>query len=142
MNLRDQLQEVYNQRGKLTPKLVLDTARDPEHPLHSHFEWRDDVAAEKFRLDQARALIRSVRVVYKAAGETEEQTLGRAFHAVRDEESEYRYEPAEVVAGDPMLSRLVMADMEREWRALRRRYQQFAEFRDMVLRDLAVDEAA
>lgn len=142
MSLRDQLQEVYDKRGKLTPKLVLDTARDPEHPLHSHFEWRDDVAAEKYRLDQARELIRSVRVVYKAAGETEAQTLGRAFHAVRDDDAEYRYEPAEVVAGDPLLSKLVMADMEREWRTLRRRYQQFAEFRDMVLADLVGDEAA
>lgn len=137
MSLRDQLQAIYDEQGKLTPKLVLDTARDPEHPLHSHFEWRDDIAAERYRLDQARTLIRSVRVVYKPA-ETEEQApiAGRAYHAVRDVEDEYRYEPAEKVAADPLLTKLVLADMEREWRGLKRRYEQFAEFHEMVRRDL------
>lgn len=48
--------------GTLTPTAVLDDARSPNSPLHDYFEWNDDVAAEKYRLDQARRLIRSVRV--------------------------------------------------------------------------------
>lgn len=140
MSLRDQLQSIYDERGKLTPQIVLDVARDPAHPLHNRFEWRDDVAAEKYRRQQAHELIRSVRVVYKPADEKNAAVLGRAYHAVRDEE-EYAYEPAEKVAADPFLSKLVMADMEREWRALRRRYQHFAEFHTLIRADLAEMES-
>ena len=140
MSLRDhraQLQTIYDEHGKLTPTLVLDAARAPEHPLHTHFEWRDGIAAEKWRLHQARELIRTVRCVYKEPEtDTEAPVLGRAFHAIRDEEDEYRYEPAEKVAADPLLTKILLADMEREWRTLRRRYEQFAEFHEMVLRDV------
>jgi len=40
-----------------TPENVLEKARDENTELHKHFEWRDDVAAEKYRLQQARHLI-------------------------------------------------------------------------------------
>ena len=40
-----------------TPESVLEKARDENTELHKHFEWRDDVAAEKYRLQQARHLI-------------------------------------------------------------------------------------
>jgi hypothetical protein len=48
--------------GRLSPALVLDHARDPASPLHDEFEWDDSAAAEAFRLVQASALIRSVRI--------------------------------------------------------------------------------
>ena len=48
--------------GRLTPELVVEAARDPASPLHSHFEWDDPKAAAAHRLDQARTLIRSVKI--------------------------------------------------------------------------------
>lgn len=48
--------------GRLTPEVVLEAARDPDSPLHSSFEWDDSKAAAAHRTNQARALIRSVRV--------------------------------------------------------------------------------
>lgn len=44
--------------GALSPQLVVETARDPTSPLHSLFEWDDQVAAEKFRIVQARIVLR------------------------------------------------------------------------------------
>ncbi|WP_103173783.1 hypothetical protein [Paracoccus sp. SY] len=52
------------QKGELTPKDVLDDARNPNSPLHSFFEWSDSEAAEQYRLQQARGLIRAVVAVY------------------------------------------------------------------------------
>ena len=40
-----------------TPANVLDKARDESTELHKHFEWNDHVAAEKYRLGQARYLL-------------------------------------------------------------------------------------
>lgn len=51
------------QDGRLTSGDLVAAARNPDHPLHDMFEWDDTVAAEKYRIDQAREIIRSVRVV-------------------------------------------------------------------------------
>ena len=48
--------------GRLTPELVVAAARDPEHPLHSEFDWDDESAAHQHRLAIARRIIRSVRI--------------------------------------------------------------------------------
>jgi hypothetical protein len=139
MSLREELQRIYDRNGRLTPALVLDEARDPAHPLHSRFTWVDSEAAESWRRHQAQELIRSVRVRYVEATDTEPARSVRAFHAVRRENG-HVYEPAEKVVEDPFTKRLVLADMEREWKALKRRYEQFAEFAAMVRQDL--EEAA
>jgi hypothetical protein len=139
MSLRDHLQAVHDKHGRLTPTLVLAEASDPAHPLHNRFQWDDSAAAESWRKHQAQELIRSVRVRYVEATENEAARSVRAFHAVRREDG-HVYEPAEKVVEDPFTRRLVLADMEREWKALRRRYEQFAEFAGMVRRDL--EEAA
>lgn len=137
-NLRDALLTIREEHGRLTPRIVLDEASSPEHPLHPRFEWDDAVAGEKYRLRQAHELIVSVKVRYAPATETKPEQRGRAFHAVRDAEGPepYRYEPAEDVAGDPLMAKLVLQDMEREWRALYYRYKHFEEFAEMVRGDL------
>lgn len=45
--------------GRITPRALVDAARDPDSPLHSFFEWDDSEAAEKYREMQARTLLRS-----------------------------------------------------------------------------------
>lgn len=51
--------------GRLTPDAVVEAASEPDSPLHPCFEWDDTEAAARYRLDQARTLIRSVRVVVR-----------------------------------------------------------------------------
>lgn len=138
MNLRDQLQSIYDQHRQLTPALVVDEARSPKHPLHSRFEWDDTVAGEKWRHHQAHELITSVKISYRDAAGSQREI--RQFHAIR-REAGHVYEPTEKVVADEVMTKILMADMEREWRALKKRYDQFAEFRTMILRDLG-DQAA
>lgn len=140
MSLRDQLQGIYDSHGELTPRLVLDEARDPAHPLHDRFEWDDSVAAERYRLDQAHRLIITAKIVYrKAKGKTPARDV-RAFHAVRTPKG-HVYEPAEKVASDELLTAMVMRDMERDWKALKARYGHFAEFVRMVRADVEAGAA-
>jgi hypothetical protein len=44
--------------GTLTPAAVVDAARGESNPLHHRFCWDDTRAAELYRLEQARHLIR------------------------------------------------------------------------------------
>jgi len=49
--------------GTLLAVRVVDAARPPRSTLHRYFEWDDSIAGEAYRLIQAGALIRSVRVI-------------------------------------------------------------------------------
>ena len=141
MSLRDHLQAIYDQAGVLTPGLVVDAARPEEHPLHHEFEWDDAVAGEAYRLSQARRLIRSVRVVYKEATDKEAAKTIRHYHSVREENGNV-YRPADEIVRSPFLTQLLLNDMEREWKQLRRRWGGFREFVELIKRDLGGDGEA
>jgi hypothetical protein len=70
--------------GVLRPEDVVRRASDPTHPLHGSFEWNDGAAAKHWRLDQARMLIRSVRIVIHPREEAPVQQLRLAPAFVRD----------------------------------------------------------
>lgn len=74
-----ELRKIETQEGRLTPADVIAAARPPKHPLHSQFEWDDKVAGEQYRIEQARRLIRSVRVMVQV----DERTI-KAVAYVRD----------------------------------------------------------
>lgn len=140
MNVRDALAAVYAKHGRLTPQLVVDEARAGRTKagkyLHDRLEWDDSVAGEAYRRHQAQELIRSVKVKYKEPTSDCRDGSVRAFHAVRDQ-SGFVYEPLEKVADDPLMRAIVLRDMEREWRQLKARYEQFSEFLEMIQRSLA-----
>ena len=48
--------------GRITAPAVLDAARPASSPIHDCFDWYDSEAAEKWRLEQARELIRRVKI--------------------------------------------------------------------------------
>jgi hypothetical protein len=135
MDLRSQLQAIYDAHGQLTPRLVLDTARDPEHPLHPRFDWNDKTAGEAWRLHQARRLISVVRVTYADNPSIKKGHELRAFYAV-PVERKYSFEPLQKVVSDPQTRQLLIDEMKREWKALKRRYDEFDEFWRMVAADL------
>ena len=51
---------IEQQLGCVTPEEVLRRAENPRNPLHKHIEWDNSKAADTYRIDQARTVIRSV----------------------------------------------------------------------------------
>lgn len=49
-------------QDSVSAKELLDASRDGDAPLHSCFEWDDSIAAEKYRLWQARHIINSIEI--------------------------------------------------------------------------------
>lgn len=135
MNLREILTGIYDNNAALTPPLVVNLARDENHPLHDRFEWDDTVAGEAYRRVQAAELIRSVKISYATSPESAPSSV-RAFHAV-PRPAGNTYVPTEEIAEDPFMRELVMRAAEREWRTLQRKYAHLAEFIDMIRRDVA-----
>lgn len=59
-----ELDRLTKVNGGLTAENVVDSARKRASPLHDFFEWSDSVAAQRYRLEQARHLMRHVVVIY------------------------------------------------------------------------------
>ena len=114
------------QKGRLTPPAVVEAARDQRHPLHKHFEWDDQVAAEAYRLDQARVLIRSVRIV----GEDDAEPAP-AFLSVADKGGTSYRTFAEVMDSAD-LQNTVLAAAERDLAAFERRYRALADICEVI----------
>ena len=67
--------------GTIAPERIVDHARQPTSVLHGYFTWDDSAAAEAFRVQQARHLLRSI-VVVQADG-VDVKAPVRAFVALR-----------------------------------------------------------
>ena len=52
----NELLEIGDELDEIMPEDIVEAARDENKELHKCFEWRDDVAAEKYRLHQAKQL--------------------------------------------------------------------------------------
>ena len=70
-------EDLANSEDGLSPRTLLEASRDDDAPLHNEFEWRDDVAAEKYRLSQAQGIIQNLRIVTLQADGSE--AMDRAF---------------------------------------------------------------
>jgi hypothetical protein len=59
--VQERLYALYKKHKGLTPDLVVADAKREDSPLHEHFNWDVEQAAEAYWREQARTLIRSVR---------------------------------------------------------------------------------
>lgn len=116
-------------KGELTPQDILDDARHDNSPLHSFFEWDDSAAAEHYRLQQARGLIRAVVAVY--AREDKPAVRTRAYVHV-PEPSAPHYREASHAMSQTKTRKLVLDRAMSELKAWRTRYKDLEEFASLV----------
>lgn len=106
--------------GELKPERVVDAARATSHPLHPAFEWRDEVAAEQFRRQQAGSMIRCLVSIKEG---TNEQGP-RVYHNVKIERQSGHEQLSVFKTIDDIL-----ADPEARQQLLRRARAELASFR-------------
>lgn len=111
--------------GRLESKLVVEAAKPKTAPLHPVFTWNDREAADLWRNEQAKYLIRHIAVdVEKADGSSEPL---RAFVSViRDEDRSYT--SIEHALSDGELRAQVVAEAWNELEAWRKRHAELIEF--------------
>lgn len=103
----------------LKPRAVLAMAKSNRHPLHKHFEWDNEIAGEAYRLEQARELIRIIRV------EDDEASAGYspAFYSIT-QKSGTAYHTHAAVKSSADLQLLVLRQAERDLDAFDNRYRE------------------
>jgi hypothetical protein len=122
--------------GHLKPDDVLQAAADRRSYLSQFFTWDDKEAAESWRLNEARALIRSVEVVEAEAPNEERK---RAFLSITDTQGR-SYRPVQQIEADPRLQALVLAQAIKDLRAWQRRYRDLRDICALV--EVAASAAA
>jgi len=118
--IHDELASIAKKRrGKLTPDAVVAAAKNKSSVLHNLFEWNTNKAAHAWRLEQARTLIRSVRVNI-----TTSRTKIQTVAYIRDpdaEPDEQGYVSMVTLIGDEERSRAALVEeFSRAAAALRR----------------------
>ena len=110
-------------KGELTAKNLVDVSRPEIAPLHNSFDWDDAVAAESWRQEQARQIIRSL-VVVSDVGESNRDPV-RAFFSIQI--SDPKFESLEVIIRNEDKYANLLKTALRELISIQRKYAQIKE---------------
>lgn len=110
-------EEISSIGEQVSPRKIVQKAKDPKSALHSCFEWDNSKAAEKFRLDQARHIMCCLVTITESENEKEEPIIIRAYENVNigNRENPNRvYVPTRTALSDPELRKQVFGRLRSE----------------------------
>ena len=118
--------EITSIGEEVTPQEVVDYARDESTELHKCFEWKDRVAAEKYRLSQARSVMQNIITVvtYKDENDASKDVVIRAIVSTNTRET--KYETITRSIENPESFARLRAAMMRDLEIFKQRYGRYA----------------
>lgn len=119
-------QKCYEEMGDtdITPEKVLEIARGETTELHKCFEWNDGIAAEKYRLSQARQLINFLII----KPEKKDDPQIRVFQISSEPQT---YQPIRVFVENKDEYNALLKRAKVELTTIRNRYKQLAELEEV-----------
>ncbi len=117
---------------ELTPKNIVNLARNENSVLHEMFEWDDTVAAEQYRKQQANLIIQNLKITVIADDNIERKV--KAFVTVKRNTV---FEPIEKVVKDVDKYSLLLDKAYKELNGIKIKYRELQEIQDL-LRDIPV----
>jgi hypothetical protein len=127
-----ELARIAGKHGGLTAERVVDEAKDDNSPLHDFFTWSNKDAAKKYRLEQARHLIRSVVVEYEEPTKAGPMKCYIAFEkSESDAADDPRYLSLHTVLTDGELRKRLLVQAMAEFQSWKRRYYNLEELADI-----------
>ena len=126
------LDEINEREGCIKPEHLVERAKPKDSPIHQMFEWRDREAACQYRLEQARAIIRSITI--ETIPNDRAPVVVRAFVAVQDQETPTRsvYLPTVKAFEHEPTRQEVLTRAYQELMAWRRKYANLLELAKVV----------
>ena len=111
-----------NGNDEFTPQELVNYARNnPNSELHKCFEWNDTVAAEKYRVSQARDVIRYLRITVPTEEGNLEKTNVRLFVSTNSHDNNYK--ATEIVFQNKTEYDKLLAEAMSELKAFKQKYQ-------------------
>lgn len=119
--------EILGIGDEATPQQIVDAARDESTELHRCFEWNDSVAAEKYRLTQARTIVCNL-VIARPEAEVEKPKI-RCFYKP---ESSQGYKPSTYIFHVPSEYEKLLEQAYSELRAFKAKYSALQELSEIL----------
>ena len=113
--------------SEVTPENVLDKARNKETELHKCFEWDNTVAGEKYRLIQARDIIRHFVIV--TPEESKEEPIKVRSYQITTTRNVYQ--PTKVFLQKPDEYSALLERAKNELEAFKQRYKMLTELEEI-----------
>ena len=107
------LQEIHNEYGRIKPETVVKVAAKKDHVLHKEFTWNNTEAGSKWRLHEARNIIKCVNIIH---GDTDKKIETSAFVSIREDDKTRAYHPVKTVLGNDQMRAIYMNQARRELR--------------------------
>jgi hypothetical protein len=132
IRIQREIEALRNDEGLVRAETVVIWARgNPDSELHLHFEWDDAVAGEKYRIDQARQLIR----IHVLTDEGDRKLVSLSI----DRPSGGGYRDLTDVLPSASMREIMLRDAIRELQRVRTKYARLNELADVYR---AIDAAA
>ena len=112
---------------EVTPEQIVEAARDENTELHKCFDWDDTIAAEKWRLHQARQVV--CFIVYRERDSSPDSVPVRVFHKV---EYSGGYKPAVRVFKNEDEYQKLLQTAYAELRAFKIKYARLQELSEIL----------
>jgi hypothetical protein len=122
--------------GVLKPAVIVQESRPEDATLHPCFEWDDPKAANLWREDQARSIVRSIRVIPDDSPQPDEPLLVYVHVATQDDGP--CYTTTARAMSDDELREQVIAQALAQLEGWRKRFEHLQELRDVFV---AIDRA-
>ena len=140
----EHLEELDRIYGEITPQMMVDDARPDGALMHPLYEWRDEVAAEKYRCSQAKAITSNLVRVKVSESEPQKTETIRAFVSVKPHNEQAKYRPIQIAMSEPNMREIVLENARAELDAMRRKYEalcNYFNFTDFLTEYLSKAEA-
>lgn len=109
-----------------SPQAILEKARDESSELHKCFTWDDSVAAEKWRISEARLVTR--QLVIKEVEVPKDRPEVRLFYKTDNESG---YKPTEIIVTKQDEYKKLLANAYAELRAFKAKYSMLKELQEI-----------
>jgi tRNA A37 N6-isopentenylltransferase MiaA len=132
-NAQKVAEEIYNISDNPTARDILEMARDAKTETHKLFEWDDTMAAEKYRIVQARRIVRNLEITQVTLSDkTErkfEQPIRLMYHLRGDKQG---YRPTSVIIENEDMHKHLLRTAYSELLSYINKYQVLTEIEPLI----------
>lgn len=125
-------EEIQEIGEEVKPEQVLDKARDNGSELHKCFDWNDSVAAEKYRLYQARLVINHLIVVKRDVDEEKAEPIQFRVMLKNEKDKDSGYKQTLVMVRDEDEYKKLLEQAYRELHSFKQKYSCLSELANII----------
>lgn len=122
-----ELEKIREANGEVTPDKVVASAKPAKSPIHKAFTWNNTKAANSYRKEEARNMIRSIEIVRVELPLTPTRAYEVKSAPVKDCPQRKVYTTTEEILADPVARDELLMGAIRDALSYRKRYAMLSE---------------